>query len=146
MDSFTNQDFDNHNENYRHYSTKSGKTENVFALFSRSLGIFSIFCAIFSVFFLSLLCGGLAIVLALLSKGYETKMIRSAKAGFICGLLGVTIQISSLVMAVYNIIYVPEYREQFNYLYEEMYGTPADDTINEMLDQLANPNEGGTIL
>lgn len=119
---------------------------NVFALFARSLGVFSIFCAVFSVFFGSFICGGLAIVLAILSKGYNTKMEKNAKIGLITGIIGIVFQISALTISVYNIIHVPEFREQFNSLYEQMYGEPVDDSINEMLDEMGFPSEEGGIL
>lgn len=41
--------------------------------------------------FLSPLFGGLAIVLALLSKGYGRKMILQAKVGMICGIFGLVV-------------------------------------------------------
>ena len=119
---------------------------NVFAMFARSLGIFSIFCAFFSVFFGAFICGGMAIILAILSKGYHTKMERNAKFGLVAGIIGVVFQISTLAIGVYNIINVPEFREQFNSLYEQMYGAPVDDSINDFLDQLQFSDMEGGIL
>lgn len=119
---------------------------NVFALFAKSLGIFSIFCAVFSVFFGSFICGGLAIILAILSKGYNTGMEKNAKIGIVTGMIGIVLQISMLAFSVYSIIHVPEFREQFNSLYEQMYGKPVDDSINEMLDQMKLPSQEGDIL
>lgn len=119
---------------------------NVFALFAKSLGVFSIFCAVFSVFFGSFICGGLAIVLGILSKGYDTKMEKNARIGLITGTIGITLQISILAFSVYNIIHIPEFREQFNSIYEQMYGEPMDDSINELLDKMGIPSSEGGIL
>ncbi len=117
---------------------------NVFALFARSLGIFSVFCAVFSIFIGSFICGGLAICLAVLSKGYNTKMEKNASIGLAAGTIGIVLQISMLIFSVYNVIHVPEFREQFNSLYEQMYGEPVDDSINEILDEMGLPDtEGG---
>ena len=66
---------------------------NVFALFAKSLGAFSIFCAVFSVFFGTFICGGIAIILAILSKGYNTKMEKNAKIGLTTGIIGIVLQI-----------------------------------------------------
>ena len=118
----------------------------IFAFFARSLGVFSVFCAAFSVFFGSFICGGLAIVLAFLSKGYNNQMERNAKIGLVTGIVGVVFQIGALIISVYNIINVPEYREKFNTLYEQMYGVPVDDSINDMLDQLGVSELEGEIL
>lgn len=138
------------NEDYK--SSETANTSdvksfpNVFALFARSLGIFSIFCAVFSIFFGSFICGGLAIVLAILSKGYYTKMEKNAKIGLATGIIGVVLQISLLVVSVYNIIHVPEFREQFNSIYEQIYGEPVDDSINEILDEMGLPSQEGGFL
>lgn len=119
---------------------------NVFALFAKSLGTFSIFCAIFSVFIGSFICGGLAIILAFLSKGYHTKMEKNAKIGLTAGIIGIVFQLGVLGFSVYNIIHVPEFREQFNSMYEKMYGVPVDDSINDILDQLKiSDSEGGLL-
>ena len=116
---------------------------NVFAFFARSLGVFAIFCAIFGVFFGSFICGGMAIILAVLSKGYRTKMEKNAIIGMATGCIAVILQIFSLAFSVYNIINVPEYRELFNSMYEQMYGEPVDESITDMLDELGGfPQEG----
>lgn len=145
MEYFSENNYDNPNtESVNNTSDKP--FPNVFALFAKSLGAFSIFCAVFSVFFGSFICGGLAIVLAILSKGYNTKMEKNAKIGLITGTIGIVLQISLLGFSIYNVIHVPEFREQFNSLYEQMYGEPVDDSINDMLDQMGLPSEEGGIL
>ncbi len=120
----------------------------VFALFARSLGVFSIFCAVFSIFIGAFICGGVAIILAVLSKGYNTKMEKNAVIGLTAGIIGIVLQISVLTISVYNVIHIPEFREQFNSLYEQMYGEPVDDSVNEILDEMGLPAidaEGGIL-
>ena len=142
MENFTNNNFDNTNS-----STNQNRPPiNVFALFARSLGIFSIFCAIFGIFIGSFICGGVAVILAILSKGYQNKMEKNAMIGLACGCIAIVIQISSFVFGVYNIINVPEYRELFNSMYEQMYGEPVDESITDILDGLgASSPEGGLL-
>lgn len=119
---------------------------NTFALFAKSLGIFSIFCAFFSMFFGTFICGGLAIILAILSKGYNKKMEKSARIGLMTGILSIVLQISVFTINVYNIIYVPEFREQFFIIYEEMYGEPLEESIDKILDEMGLPeNKGGNL-
>ena len=127
-------------------NTTSRPFPNVFALFARSLGVFSVFCAVFGIFIGAFICGGLAVILAVLSKGYNTKMEKNAVIGLIAGIIGIILQISTLIVSFYSIIHVPEFREQFNSLYEQMYGEPVDDSINEMLDELGFPNTEGGLL
>lgn len=127
-------------------SNHQTNTPNVFALFAKTMGIFSIFCAVFSIFFLSFICGGLAIILAVLSKGYQKKMEKNALIGLACGVVGVTLQIFILTAGFYSIIKIPEFREYFNSVYEQMYGEPLNDSINEMLDELGSPQQKGGFL
>lgn len=141
MNNFAQDNFDQDN-----FESVKKAPINVFAMFARSMGVFSIFCAVFSIFIGAFICGGMAIILAFLSKGYNTKMERNAKIGLITGIVGVAFQLSTLTVSVYNIINVPEYREQFNSLYEQMYGAPVDDSITEFLDQLGVSNTEGGIL
>ena len=110
---------------------------NVFAFFARSLGIFAIFCAIFGIFFGAFICGGLAIILSVLSKGFRTKMEKNAMIGMVTGCIAIILQISTLIFSIYNIINVPEYRELFNNMYEQIYGEPVDESITDMLDELS---------
>ena len=158
MEYFIDDNFDPHDSNIETNTEQSSNQDsgsnagkntpfpNVFALFAKSLGAFSIFCAVFSVFFGAFICGGLAIVLAFLSKGYDTKMEKNAKIGLATGIIGVVLQIGILGFSVYNIIHVPEFREQFNSLYEQIYGAPVDDSIHDILDQLGIPEMEGEIL
>ena len=145
---------DNHANDYKNpdmeptrgWSRKPNTSINVFAMFARSLGIFSVFCAFFSIFFGAFICGGMAVILAILSKGYNTKMERNAKFGLVAGIIGIVFQLTTITVSVYNIINVPEYRENFNSLYEQIYGAPVDDSINNLLDQLQFSNTEGGIL
>lgn len=143
---YTDESQSNNTENHNSAAGSSRPFPNVFALFAKSLGVFSIFCAVFSVFFGAFICGGLAIVLAVLSKGYNTKMEKNAVIGLATGAIGIVLQISLLGFSVYNVIHVPEFREQFNSLYEQMYGEPVDDSINELLDEMGLPSEEGGII
>ena len=150
MEYFSNDNLDtNETENNKITETPGNSSKpfpNVFALFAKSLGAFSIFCAVFSVFFGTFICGGMAIILAILSKGYNTKMEKNAKIGIITGIIGIVLQISVLGFSIYNIIHVPEFREQFNSMYEQLYGEPVDDSLNEILDEMGLPPMEGDLL
>ena len=146
-DDFSNtQQSDNNENDHNNKNTSNRPFPNVFALFARSLGVFSIFCAVFGIFFGSFICGGVAIILAILSKGYNTKMEKNARIGLIAGTIGIVLQISTLAINVYNIINVPEYRELFNSMYEQIYGEPVDESITEMLDEMGLTSQEGGIL
>ena len=145
-DSNSNEFHEDNQNSFQNTTPRKLPPSFTFAFFARNLGVFSVFCAAFSIFFGAFICGGLAICLAILSKGYDQKMVRNAKIGLITGIVGIVFQISALIFSVYNIITVPEYREKFNSLYEQMYGTPVDDSINDILDQLGVSEVEGGIL
>ena len=131
-------------EHYENHSEPSSTPSlNFFANFARSLGIFSIFCAVCTVSMGSFICGGLAIVFAIISKGYETKMEKSARVGIATGILAITLQIAVFSFNIYSFIFVPEYREQFYSIYEEMYGEPIDESVNELLNEMGLPELKG---
>ena len=161
MENFTNNSFEESNSDSPKSETENNYTNsansnysdndrrppiNAFALFARSLGIFAIFCAVFGIFIGSFICGGVAIILAILSKGYQNKMEKNAIIGLVCGCIAIVIQIFSFVFSVYNIINVPEYRELFNSMYEQMYGEPVDESITDMLDGLGISSQEGGLL
>lgn len=106
--------------------TNPGLTMAVISLF---LGIASIFSML--TVFLPLAFGGLAIVFALLSKGYGKKMAAQAKAGLICGLGGILITavvfISSFAMLFSNPDLLVTIGQQYDAICEDMYGQPAED-------------------
>lgn len=114
--------------------------DNSFSRTSKTLGFIGLFCSFFSLFWFSFLFGALAIILAILSKGSESHMCKSAKRGMISGLSALVIQGSILAVSFYNILYVPEYQEQFKttfyQMYEQMYGIPFEDSYPEFLDDL----------
>ncbi len=85
----------NNNLNYQRQSIRNpGQT---FAIISLILGILSIF-SIFSIY-PPFICGSIAIVLAILSKGYGKKMLGIAKAGIITAASGM-----ALVFVVFGIM------------------------------------------
>ena len=127
-------------DNYETPHPSQPLSSNVFAHYAKTLGIFSIFCAFFNMFIGVFVCGGLAIVLAVLSKGYHTKMEKNAVVGLTTGIISMILQLAVLAFSIYSILYVPEIREHFNSLYEQIYGEPIDDSINEIFDGFVLPD------
>lgn len=76
--------------------------------------------------FLPLLLGGLAIILALLSKGYGKKMIIQAKVGMICGIFGLAVVgviiFSVLATMISNPDLLIQIGQQYDAMYENLYG------------------------
>ena len=83
--------------------------------------------------FFPFILGGLAIIFALLSKGYGKKMIPQAKIGFGCGIAGlsmvVILTISSYAILFSNPEMLAEIGQQYDAMYEEMYGNSAEEQL-----------------
>ncbi|MBD5500627.1 MAG: hypothetical protein HDR10_05375 [Lachnospiraceae bacterium] len=108
------------------------------------LGLASFFMSMTVLF--SLILGGLAILFALLSKGYGKKMITQAKIGFICGIggLGATffLIVSSVSMLLANPDMLIEIGIQYDTAIEEVYGQPTEElygvSFEDMMTEYAN--------
>ncbi|MGN0305197.1 MAG: hypothetical protein ACI4D2_03475 [Lachnospiraceae bacterium] len=123
--------------------------DNQFAAIARLLGIISLFCVFLNIFYGALIFGGLAIILAVLSKGNSSSMSGPAVAGLITGSISVAVEII-LLIAVCIILYTPEFRQQFNTLYEQsyqqLYGQPANEALEDIFNNTEIPRvEGGDL-
>lgn len=83
--------------------------------------------------FLPLVLGSLAIVLALLSKGSEKKMLTQAKVGFGCGIAGLSM-VLALLGSSYALMFthpemLPEIGRQYDAAYENINGKGIEEDI-----------------
>lgn len=101
-----------------------------YARLAHSLGILSLISSVFGSFYLAFIVGGVAIVLAALSRGDGLKLGRSARIGMGCAILALTLQVAALCFSIYAIMYIPEYRIQLNDIYENMYGYSLDEAVS----------------
>lgn len=102
------------------------------------LGIASIF-TILSVF-LPFVFGGLAILFALLSKGYGQKMLTQAKVGLACGIGGFCITAVVCVSSMAVLLSDPEklitFGQQYDALIEDSYGQSTEDIYGESFEDI----------
>lgn len=139
-----NQNQFNQNRNYQRTPFQSpGLT---MASVSLVLGIGALFTLL--TVFLPFILGSLAIVIALLSKGYGKKMLTQAKVGLGCGLAGISmvsvLTLSSYAMVLSNPEMLIEIGQQYDAAYEAANGrsTEADlgmsfeDMMNDFADKL----------
>ena len=80
---------------------------------------------------LPFICGGLAILFALLAKGYGKKLLTQAKIGIICGIgslvMTVGILISSIALLLQNPDLLIGIGQQYDELIEDTYGESTED-------------------
>ncbi|WWR16469.1 hypothetical protein V1224_03135 [Lachnospiraceae bacterium JLR.KK008] len=105
--------------------------ENIMANAAMITGLVGAASIIFLPFYLPCIFGGISIVLALLSKGSQSRLSPHAKIGFIVTLCSFTLNAILFVFAMYLLMAVPEYQQQFNQLYEQMYGESFDDMMED---------------
>lgn len=116
---------------------------NSFETTAKVLGIISIISAVFGTIYPPFILGGLAILLAWLSHGGEKKLSSAAKTGIITAVLGLTINLAVIGGVLYAVFALPEYRQELNRVYEEMYGQSFDEAIDEILNDSTSSYPGG---
>jgi hypothetical protein len=117
------------NYNYNKAHNELDKHVNL-ATLSLVLGLISIpFC-----FFMytGIILGGIAIVMAILSKGTAQRLLPQAKKGIFYGSIGVVLGYAVLISSIYNLVTDPTYRQQLNQFSEQYYGESMDDMLKEL--------------
>ena len=121
-----------------YYAPPTRHPGSAFATASLVLGIIAILSAFTGTVFPPLVCGGLSIILALLSKGNDRVMLPNAKVGVLTGILGLILNVLVVASAFLLLFTEPELKEDFhrqlNQYYEYFYGESFDDAWEEMED------------
>lgn len=94
------------------------------------LGLISVPLCFF--LYTGIILGGVAIVLAILSKGTAEKLLPQAKKGIIYGTIGIVLGYGIIISNVHNVMTNPEYHEQLNRVSQQYYGESFDDMLKEI--------------
>ena len=109
---------------------------------SMILGIITLVSLLLLRLFMPLMLGGVGIILAILSKGSARKMIGKAKAGMICCITGLVLDVVLFVSAIWLVFALPrvapELMDDVNKICEEQYGVSYDDMMEEIYDMIDN--------
>lgn len=102
------------------------------------LGIVTLISLLLLRLFTPFLLGGVGIILAILSKGGARKMAGKAKAGMICCITGLLLDIALCASAVWLLFALPslspELTEEVNRVCEEQYGVSYEEMMEEIYD------------
>ncbi len=113
------------------------KGENM-ASASMILGIITLVSLLLLRLSLPFLLGGVGIILAILSKGGARKMVGKAKAGMICSITGLVLDVAFCVFAVWLVFALPKLSpsltEEVNKMCEEQYGVSYYEMMDEIYD------------
>lgn len=145
MDYYQQQNTSPDNESpYRHPDYTIHNPGLTMATFSLFLGLGALFTTL--TVFLPLALGGLAILFALLSKGYGKKMLTQAKIGLGCGITSFAIVVvmflSSFAMIFSNPDILVDFGKQYDAACEEIYGQSSEDlfgySFEDMMEEYAD--------
>lgn len=75
-----------------------------------------------------------AIVLALLSRGRQPKLLSHARIGIICAVVGLVLNIIVIISSVVPVLTNPEAREEFNQSWEAIWGESFEDTLDDIME------------
>lgn len=100
-----------------------------------ALGIATIVSAILGTVYFPFILGGICIMLALLSKGYDEKMSSKPKIGIICSVVGLVLNILVVGTSVYKVFTDEQTFNQFDQVYERMYGESFRDMYKDATGQ-----------
>lgn len=131
MNGNENEDDKYYYNNYNYNMTHNELDRHVnLATVAMVTGLISVpFC-----FFLNIgiILGGIAVVLALLSRGSQPKFLPQAKKGIIYGTIGIAVGYFVLISSFYHVLTDPTYREQLNQMSEQMNGESFDDMLRDL--------------
>lgn len=96
------------------------------------LGIAAIISAVLMTVYFPFILGGIAIILAILSKGYGNKMHSKAKTGIICAIIGITFNLFIVIGSLYTVFSNPTVFREFDAIYEQFYGESFTDMYKEL--------------
>lgn len=123
------------------YGRQLGRTAAIVAL----VGLLS---TIIMPVFVPMILGGIAIVLAILSKGKEPSFTNGARRAITIGIISIVMNIALLIACIYGIhmiLHDPETRAEANSMMESMYGYSFDDLIQQIMDQYGIDIQSGTM-
>ncbi len=126
-----NENGDYYYNNYNYNRTHNELDQHVkLAGTALVLGLISIpLCFVLN---LGVVFGGIAIVLALLSKGTVDKLLPQAKKAILYGVLGIVIGYGVFAYDVYKVFTDQQLRNQLNVMSEQMNGVSFDDMLKEL--------------
>lgn len=137
-------DFNNSNQGYNPqgypYRPPVKQAGDSLARAALFLGAISIVTAFMMTVYFPFIFGSLAILFAILSKGRAAKLAKHAKAGVICGIAGLAVNVavifSSFVFILNNPDILTRTASQYDRMYEQIYGIDSEDVFGDSLENI----------
>ncbi|MCL2254160.1 MAG: hypothetical protein FWC09_06915 [Lachnospiraceae bacterium] len=129
--------FYNQNKNHGYYDQPTHPTGQTMATAALILGIVAV--ATFWTLYLPIVCGGLGLLFAYLSKGFEDRFSGQAKFAMIFAGAGFFISIAVIIGLVYNLTENPElmldYGRQLDQLFLQMFGQSSQNMMGNSYEE-----------
>lgn len=122
--------------NMSQFTTPEQEANHGMATIAFIFGACSIITNLFMPVILPCFLGGMAIILAILSRGGERHLSRLARRGIICAVIGlvttVWLTVQVLIPSAIAQLKDPYYRQFMNQVSESLYGTSFDDMLRQI--------------
>lgn len=113
-----------------------------FANAAMVLGIISIVTAAIMTVYPPFILGSLAILFAILSKGRAPKLAAQAKAGIICAITGLSVNVCIIAFSFFYIFSNPDMLRETAQIYdnmcEQIYGMPSEEVIGDSMENIVD--------
>lgn len=107
---------------------------------SMVLGIISLISLLFLQITIPFFLSGVAIILAILSRGGDRKLPGRAKTGLICSIIALGLDILFFILAIWLAFILPfrspAFHQELNKACEEQYGASYDEIMDEFMEGL----------
>lgn len=105
-------------------------------------GIISIVTALMMTVYFPFILGSLAILFAILSKGKAPSLMKQARTGVICGIIGlaanITIIAGSFAIVLSNPDALRQTARMYDQMCEQMYGRPSEDILGDSMEDIVD--------
>lgn len=133
------------NNGYPYYNRNSYQLPNAepgssFASAAMVLGIVSIVSCFTFTIYPAFVCGSIAVVLALLSKGRRPKLLSKAQTGITLAAIGLALNTVLVVASIVLLFTNPDVREEVNRTFQRTYGQTFDEMMEEIMEQNEDSN------
>ncbi len=136
MDYLNNENKESSYKNLYSDSNQPVRQTNHFATAALTMGILTVITTVMCTVFLPFLFAGLSLIFAVLSKGKNYTMNTNARTGIVTSIIGLALNIIIVAGSFYLVFTVPEYKEQLNSIYEQLYGESFDELWEETFEEL----------
>lgn len=109
-------------------------TPNGFATASRILGLVAIISVFTFAVYPPLMFGATAIILAILSKGYDNTCHKVARKGIRSGIVAIVLDAAVIGVVIAMIFGKGAFKNELNKACKEMYGQTFDDMMQDVMD------------